>query len=259
MLNNYHTHTYRCKHATGNIDDYVKEAIKLNGTTLGFSDHTPFPNNQWIQWRMNMNELYDYIKELDCAKEKYSHVIDIYKGLECEYDPKFFSYYNSLLNEYKFDYLALGLHFYKYENEWIHTDEVLMNKDKLDSYAKLLVEAMETGFFKFVAHPDFFATSYLNWDKNAENASIYIIENAMKLDIPLEINGNGFRKNKLITSTGKRYPYPLYEFWNTASKLGAKVIIGSDAHKPRDVYDFKKCLSLASSLKLNIIEKLSLS
>ena len=30
MRSNYHTHTYRCNHATGTIEDYVKEAIKAN-------------------------------------------------------------------------------------------------------------------------------------------------------------------------------------------------------------------------------------
>ena len=30
MKTNFHTHNYRCGHATGNVDDYVEEALKNN-------------------------------------------------------------------------------------------------------------------------------------------------------------------------------------------------------------------------------------
>ena len=39
MLANYHTHTYRCNHASGNDEEYVKKAIAENVKILGsFSD-----------------------------------------------------------------------------------------------------------------------------------------------------------------------------------------------------------------------------
>lgn len=42
MKTNYHTHTTRCMHATGNDEDYVLSAIKGGYRILGFSDHTPW-------------------------------------------------------------------------------------------------------------------------------------------------------------------------------------------------------------------------
>lgn len=36
---NFHTHNYRCEHAIGNVEDYVKVAIKEGYTELGISDH----------------------------------------------------------------------------------------------------------------------------------------------------------------------------------------------------------------------------
>ncbi|MFV0479993.1 MAG: PHP domain-containing protein [Anaerorhabdus sp.] len=41
---NFHTHTYRCKHAIGRDEEYVIEAIKAGVKVLGFSDHMPFRN-----------------------------------------------------------------------------------------------------------------------------------------------------------------------------------------------------------------------
>ena len=31
LQRNYHTHTYRCKHATGDVIDYAKAAIEAAG------------------------------------------------------------------------------------------------------------------------------------------------------------------------------------------------------------------------------------
>ena len=42
-LANYHTHTWRCQHARGTEEEYVKAAIKQGFGVLGFSDHTPWP------------------------------------------------------------------------------------------------------------------------------------------------------------------------------------------------------------------------
>ena len=42
MFCNYHTHTYRCGHATGTDREYVENAIKVGLKTLGFSDHAPY-------------------------------------------------------------------------------------------------------------------------------------------------------------------------------------------------------------------------
>jgi len=42
MIANYHTHTPRCNHATGEERAYVEQAIKKGLKILGFSDHTPY-------------------------------------------------------------------------------------------------------------------------------------------------------------------------------------------------------------------------
>ena len=42
-LRNYHTHTTRCLHARNTDEEYVRAALDSGFTTLGFSDHTPWP------------------------------------------------------------------------------------------------------------------------------------------------------------------------------------------------------------------------
>ena len=40
MLANYHTHTSRCRHATGTDEEYIQKAIAEGVKILGFSDNT---------------------------------------------------------------------------------------------------------------------------------------------------------------------------------------------------------------------------
>ena len=43
MTANYHTHTWRCLHASGTERQYVERAIEGGLAVLGFSDHAPMP------------------------------------------------------------------------------------------------------------------------------------------------------------------------------------------------------------------------
>ena len=65
LQRNYHTHTYRCQHATGDVIDYANAAIDAGLTTLGMSDHAAMPDNRWNNVRMSMPELDDYEGEED--------------------------------------------------------------------------------------------------------------------------------------------------------------------------------------------------
>ncbi|MBR1458649.1 MAG: histidinol phosphate phosphatase, partial [Oscillospiraceae bacterium] len=59
MLANYHTHTSRCKHASGEDRQYVENAIRNGMQVLGFSDHCPwvYPDGFVSGTRMMPSEL----------------------------------------------------------------------------------------------------------------------------------------------------------------------------------------------------------
>ena len=75
---------------------------------------------------------------------------------------------------------------------------------------------MESGHFTYLAHPDLFGMSYIDWDEDAIKASRKILEAAERLNMPLEINVNGMRKGKIKYNNGERYLYPIKEFWEPA-------------------------------------------
>ena len=69
--NNYHTHTTRCYHASGEDEEYVKAAIKAGIKELGFSDHTPWHYDSSFKATMRMPEsqLDDYLESIRYLKE----------------------------------------------------------------------------------------------------------------------------------------------------------------------------------------------
>jgi histidinol-phosphatase (PHP family) len=62
MLSNFHTHTFRCQHASGEDKEYVEAAIQSGLKVLGFSDHCPwlFPDGYISRIRMTPAQLDNY-------------------------------------------------------------------------------------------------------------------------------------------------------------------------------------------------------
>lgn len=103
MISNFHTHTYRCHHASGNDEDYVQCAIRTGIKQLGFSDHTPWHYHSHFRPTMRMDEkqLDEYIASITALKNKYKDQIDILIGLECEYFEKYLPWLKKTIKEKK--------------------------------------------------------------------------------------------------------------------------------------------------------------
>lgn len=262
-MNNFHTHTWRCKHATGTVKDYVDAAINAVGTTgrsplphespiLGITDHTPLPDNRWPHVRMDISELDAYEEEF---REAESEDIILLKGLECEWDPSYEGFYrDELLGERNFDYLIGALHWFRNHGEWEYLSKIRTAKH-LTQYAEVMIATMRTGLFTFIAHPDGFGAGYGKWDSNAVACAADILDAAEELIIPLEINGYGLRKNKISTTDGERYVYPWINFWEMAGNYNIKAICNSDAHRPEDVIaSIKECKEIADRFNIELID-----
>ena len=236
MKTNYHTHTQRCQHAQGSEEDYVLSAIASHVDILGFSDHAPFPDYDF-GLRMPYEELDSYLQAIDLLKEKYSTDIILLKALEIEYMPKYLSYYEKLLNQKKLDYLLLGEHIYMTDSGIMYNITSAPDTTQYVEYAKAVVAAMKTGLFRAVAHPDLFMMNPYSWDRNCDTAVELIIENAMLTDTILEFNATGFRRGIKSYPDGDRYMYPHRLFWEQVAQTDIHVVIGSDCHNPKELWD----------------------
>lgn len=256
-MQDYHTHTFRCKHAQGDVEDYAKYAWDHDFKVLGVSDHTALPDNWVPDIRMDIGELPDYVEAIEKAQKKYPR-LKILKGMECEYQKKYHSFFQEeLLGKWGFDYLALGQHLFYSEGQLVFFWKDVKGVKELKIYTDLLVSGIESGLFSFVAHPDAFGSFYLPWDEETEACSRYILEAAEAYQLPLEINGHGFRKGLIDTSQGPRFRYPLEPFWEIASRYKVQVLINSDAHHPEHIGSyFQEGQDLAHKYALDIIETL---
>lgn len=222
MIANYHTHTWRCRHAEGTEREYIESAVKGGLKVLGFSDHTPmpYPGGYVSEVKMDMGQLEGYVDTILGLKREYRKDIQIHLGLEVEYYPGYFDELLEVTGQYPIEYFLLGQHYLGDENDdffcWTPTD----SEQLLIRYCEQTQEALETGRFVYFAHPDFF-----NFTGDPEIYTVWmsrLCRCAKRLDIPLEINFLGIWQKR-------HYPNP--DFWRIAGEVGNKVIFGADAHQ----------------------------
>ncbi|MBO5713293.1 MAG: PHP domain-containing protein, partial [Clostridia bacterium] len=127
MIYNYHTHTFRCSHASGIERNYIERAIANGVKKMGFSDHAPFMHDDGFEahYRVKIKDVKNYFDTLKALREEYKNKIEIFIGFEIECYP---SYYEKMV---KFavnagaEYLILGQH---------HTDTDRQNDPNGEDY-----------------------------------------------------------------------------------------------------------------------------
>jgi histidinol-phosphatase (PHP family) len=248
MIYNYHTHTYRCGHATGTDEEYIERAIQCNVKYMGFSDHIPLMCDDGYEsdFRIPMAQAKSYVEDLSKLKEKYKDEIDIKIGFEIEYYPEDFDKMLKNAINWGAEYLILGQHFLANENSggrhtMFKTDYV----EDLKKYVSLVVSAIKTGFITYVAHPDIFNFTGDKEEYKKEMKKICVA--SLEHNVPLEINFLGIFENR---------DYPKSMFWQIAGEVGSPVTFGFDAHAPERAFDgesLKTAKEMVDTYKLNYI------
>ncbi|MBQ7835662.1 MAG: histidinol-phosphatase [Clostridia bacterium] len=224
MKYNYHTHTARCNHADGNDADYVKAAYESGIAQLGFADHVPQPGFEGIfeSWfRMKPCETEGYFESIRQLKEQYKDKMDILAGFEVEYYPGHFDSMLSHISTFKPDYLILGQHFTNNEYDGVYVGSPQCTEESMWKYVEQVKEAVKTGLFSYIAHPDLPNVSCS--EDIIKKAAYEICAAAIDDGIPVECN--------LLGLMGNRW-YPKKAFFEVAGDMGCPVILGLDAHLP---------------------------
>ena len=237
---NLHTHTFRCRHAEGDIPDMIAAAKENGYTTLGFSEHSILNDDVWMNVRMRKDETDEYfstIKQYSLEESNKPDGLKIYSGLECESPSKYFEFYKELKDKYDIDFLLAGVHFFYFKNELITAfNDKYENQQKIKVYADYIIKCIESGLFLYITHPDMFMLSKERWDPYTEDVMKNVVRASKEYNVPLEINLNGYRKGLMRKGLNLRYPYPVNELWALAASENAPVVTGVDAHNPRNFY-----------------------
>lgn len=236
---NLHTHTTRCKHATGAMAEYCREAQAQGLKVLGFSDHSPFADDRFLESRMVLAELDDYLADIEQARREFPE-LTILAGLEVDYLPELGrSFYEDTFSGRGLDYLIAGTHFippYLPEDD-IWLPGVILSDAGTRRFIDTTIETMATGLFVYQAHPDIFCRCRPVWTPELKAMCRDLADAAKSFGVPLEINAFGLRKTQVATPEGSTRPgYPWPPFWELMGECGAPMVVGADAHRPADVW-----------------------
>jgi len=253
MIANYHTHTPRCNHAWGTEAEYARCALEAGLQILGFSDHAPyfFPGDYYSHFRMRPAQLESYVLAVLDVRRQYQGKLQIPLGLELEYYPNLLPNLLPLLKDYPLDYLILGQHCLGDEVGDHYSGRATPLKEHLERYCDQTIEAMQSGLFTYFAHPDLL--NYTGGDEAFYRQQVRrLCREAKQCGIPLEINLLGMLELK---------HYPNHRFWEVAAEENCDVILGRDAHEPRQLlaeeYE-RRALSMVRDYGLHLVDTVPL-
>lgn len=239
MKANYHTHTPRCRHASGTEEAYVNAALAAGFDVLGFADHSPWPyaSDFVSDMRMGAEELPGYCRTLRELRARYAGQITLRMGLECEYFPAYMDWLKETKEREGLDYLLLGVHYLNSDETNPYTPRLCQKDAGIRAYAQAACEAMATGLYAYIAHPDLFMRYRPKdgWNKECEKAAHEILTTARAMKMPIEFNLNA----QVIQQSSGKSGFPRHEFWVQAADYGVPVIIGADAHQPQLLTNLK--------------------
>lgn len=263
MIADYHIHTRMCRHAEGEPREYVERAAELGMREMGFADHLPFLGG-WEplhdltdDWAMRVDELDEYCSVVQQLAREYAGDVSILLGIEADFIPATLEDTAAVLAQYPFQYVIGSVHIVGDRFGFDHPEMA----DRLPAYGidRIHLESLdltrqlaEAGLFDVVGHFDhakkFGPPSDAGTVAAAATAALHAVAAA---GMCVEINTGGLRK-----AIGETFPGP--ELVAEARKLGIRLVLGSDAHKPRDVgHGFDHAADLARAAGYETLVRLS--
>jgi histidinol-phosphatase (PHP family) len=160
-----HVHTWRCRHAEGAAEEYVRAAAGRGVSTLCFTEHLPMAPSLTERisgaegYAMPLGELPAYVREVEEAAALGASLgVEVLLGIEIDAVPEACDHAAALLSTHPFDLVLGSIHFI---DGWAFDDP-----DKTDGYDRWdygslweryfadLTEAARTGLVDVMAHAD---------------------------------------------------------------------------------------------------------
>lgn len=247
ILANFHTHSRFCD-GTGELEDYVQDALRLGFHCLGFTSHAPLPFYQ--SFVMKNEELEDYCALVRDLKLKYWNRIELYLGLEIDFIPGITGVNSLTFQALGLDYTIGSIHIFKTgdQAEYICLDESdaeferllrdLFGRDVkrlIKHYYSLIRDMVEQGRPDVIGHLD--VVKKFNWGSKYFNEEDSWYRREVLETLPviassgavLEVNTGGISRGYI------QDPYPSQWILRECNKLGIPIMLNSDAHSPRNL------------------------
>jgi histidinol-phosphatase (PHP family) len=266
-LEDWHTHSELCRHATGTIEDYIKKATNLKLNTIGVADHFPYEFLSNIEripyekYAIGLGEIEDYLSLAENLKQKYVSKIKVRIGFEIDYFENQESALNIHLNKIinRLDYIIGSIHIldfkdgngaWGFDDSQFKKDYENYGADKVYfEYYKTQQKMLNSRQFELdiVGHFDL-PKKFNNLPNNKQKIDEQILmtlELIKKRGLTMEINTSGLRKEV-------KEQYPSKEIISRMYEYDIPIVLGSDAHDPDEVaWEFRKTIKMLKEIGYN--------
>jgi histidinol-phosphatase (PHP family) len=226
--------------------DYARHAVKLGLTEIGFSDHSPMPQDDFDNWRMFDRQLDEYVAKVRHAQETFPQ-LTIRLALEVDYLPGHEKWIRQLAKRHPWDYLLGSVHYVS--DSWdIDNPAKLSEWKKRDAfevwqiYFERLTLAAKSRLFDIIGHADLPKKFGIRPGQDCGPLYKNFVIAAAEVGCAIELNTAGLRKDcKEI--------YPNRDLLDIAWRKNVPITFGSDAHAPTEVgMNFAEAVELARSV-----------
>ncbi|MCK4764595.1 MAG: histidinol-phosphatase HisJ [Candidatus Aminicenantes bacterium] len=231
LMRDYHLHTSYCRHAYGEMSDFIESAIENGMVEICFTDHIPLPDGFDSSHRMAMEDMEKYVGQLRKLRQMYPE-ISILIGIEADYIEGYEKFIEEFTSLYSLDLVIMSVHFIKDwpNNQWVfsfsYTEETLPKI--YHEYFTAMYRGIKTGLFDVVGHMDLIKRpNHPVLETNREDIEM-ILDAVHRQKMSIEINTSGLRKT--IAET-----FPAPGIVEMAVKRGITMTLGSDSHIPPQV------------------------
>lgn len=247
MLTDYHTHTYRCGHAVGTMDEYIEAAITRGIGEIGLTDHLYLyfadAADRNPEWAMPEESFDQHYREMLAAREKYRGRIAGRVSVEADFVAGHEETLRAILSRYEFDYVLGSVHFM---DGWMIDAPEHAHRYREERIAEVyrryfgnLEKAMRLGLFDVIAHFDLPKKFGYVPEESIEEAVASALDVAKECDVALEISTAGLRKPI-------REIYPSPYIVREMRKREIPIVLSSDCHAPAEVgMDYDRSIALA--------------
>jgi len=242
---NYNLHQHTIFSDGKNVPEkYIEQAIELEFSALGFSEHSPLPfSNPFSLKDENIDE---YVRQIDLLKQKYRDKLTIYRALEMDYIPGMSEDFGFWRDRCKVDYLIGSVHLVKpdgFDELWF-TDGPDYNvydrgiedffggdiREAVKAFYHQTNQMIESQNFEIIGHFDKikmhnrnrFFTEDERWYKNLIDETVELIR---EKDLIVEVNTRGLYKKRSDSLFPDGYAL------KRVKEAEISILISSDAHK----------------------------
>jgi len=255
-LPNMHVHSTWCIHATNTLRSLNKKYE--SGFSFALNEHMPYPEgflkNSAQRFNLKSKQLF-MVSGIPLSKiDKFISAItkiNFPVGFEVDYlegyEKETINLMKNIENKFekinkKLNHFSVSIHTLKgyslFEESSIRKlMEIYPPKDLIELYFKISIDAINKIPCDFICHPGLielvFKKINLDLDEKLRKFLIsqykLLIDELVKLDIPIEINTSGIKK-------GLSNPFMPYEVFKYAKNKNTKFVLGSDWHHPKCIY-----------------------